>query len=250
MFRVIPILNMIDGGLVKTTAFRNARYIGDPINAVRIFNEKQVDEIVVLDIRASEANSGCDLDHAGAIASEAFMPLAYGGGISSIEEMGSLFQCGVEKVVVSTAAIRDITLISKAAERFGSQSVCVAMDFKKNRFGLGYKIREGSRFRRVAKVESEIARVFEAGAGEVFLTAVDREGTLSGIDKNLINHARIFNDMPIVYVGGTASIADMVEVDAAGFSGIGVGAFFVFNGPRNAVLISYKTPSSRQELQW
>ena len=241
---------MIEGALVKTKAFKKPRYIGDPINALKIFNEKEVDEAVLLDIRASQNKTGIDLALVSDVVSEAFMPVAYGGGIVSTEQMHALFSCGVEKVVVSAAAAVDDGLIKEAVDTFGSQSVVVCLDFRKKGFASGYALRAGNGYRRIYSVEAEINRVRDAGAGEIFVSSVRADGTLAGIDDGLLAEAKHLKDIPLVYVGGTSSEADMLRVADSGFSGIGVGALFVFKGPRNAVLISYNNPLTSQVIEY
>ena len=250
MFRVIPILTMIEGALVKTKAFKSPRYVGDPINALRIFNEKEVDEAALLDIRASQNKTGIDLALISDVVSEAFMPVAYGGGIESVEQMRVLFACGVEKVVISAAAALDDVLVKEAVDSFGSQSVVVCLDFCKNRFATGYKLRTANGYRRIKSVGSEIKRVSDAGAGEILVSSVRADGTLAGIDEGLLAEAQQPKNIPLVYVGGTSSEQDILRVADSGFSGIGVGALFVFKGPRNAVLISYSNPLTEQEVEY
>ena len=250
MFRVIPILTMIEGSLVKTKAFKSPRYIGDPINALKIFNDKEVDEAALLDIRASQNKTGIDLALVSDVVSGAFMPVAYGGGVKSVEQMHALFSCGVEKVILSAAAALDDVLVREAVDTFGSQSVVVCLDFRKNRFATGYALRTADGDRGIKSVESEIKRISDAGAGEVLVSSVRADGTLAGIDKGLLADAKHLKNIPLVYVGGTSCEQDILRVADSGFSGIGVGALFVFKGPRNAVLISYSNPLIGQEVEY
>ena len=249
MFRVIPVLTMIEGNLVKTTGFSRPRYIGDPINAVKIFNDKEVDELILLDIGASKAGKRINLEALSDVVSEAFMPMAYGGAITSIEDMRSVFFLGVEKVVIGSAS-RKIELVREAVSLFGSQSVVACLDFKKNRFASGYKIRSGRKFICVDSVAEEVARVCDSGAGEVVISSTRRDGTLSGIDEELTAAVKHLSEFPLVYLGGASSAEDMQRIEELGLSGIGVGARFFYKGPRNAVLISYNNPFTESDLEY
>jgi cyclase len=237
--RVIPALLLRNGGLVKTLKFKSPKYVGDPINAIRIFNEKEVDELLVLDITASKEHREPSYDLIEKLAGECFMPLAYGGGITTVEQAARLFGLGVEKVCIQTAALRDSTLVNRLADRFGSQSIMVSVDVKRNWLGKGqiYGAVDG-------KARSEpwlelIRRLVNAGAGEVVLNAVDRDGTLAGPDLELIRTASASISVPLIAVGGIASLADIKAAVDAGASAVAAGAFFVFHGPHRAVLITY-----------
>ncbi|MDA9580503.1 HisA/HisF-related TIM barrel protein [Luminiphilus sp.] len=249
MFRIVPVLTIIEGNLVKTTAFKKPRYIGDPVNAVKIFNDKEVDEVILLDIGASKAGSGISMETLSEVVSEAFMPMAYGGAITSVEDMRSIFFSGVEKVVIGSAS-RKLELVREAASLFGSQSVVACLDFKKNRFASGYKMRSGRKFIRVDSVAEEVARVCDSGAGEVIISSTRRDGTLSGIDGELTAAVKHLSEVPLVYLGGASSEKDMRRIEELGFSGVGVGARFVYKGPRNAVLISYNNPFATSDLEY
>lgn len=240
--RVIPALLLRNGGLVKTLKFKDPKYVGDPINAIHIFNEKEVDELMVLDITASKDRREPNYALIEQFAGECFMPLAYGGGVRTVEQARRIFSLGVEKVCVQTAALENPRLISELAERFGSQSVMVSIDIKRNWFGKQgvYAATEG-------KLHStswqEMLRSFvAAGAGEVLLNAVDKDGTLSGPDLGLIREASSAIDVPMIALGGISSLADIKAAVRAGASAVAAGAFFVFHGPHRAVLITY--PSS------
>ena len=237
--RVIPALLLLNGGLVKTVKFKNPKYVGDPINAVRIFNEKEVDELLVLDIAASKEHREPSYDLIEEFAGECFMPLAYGGGVTTVEQAARLFGLGVEKVCIQTAALRDSTLVNRLADRFGSQSVMVSVDVKRNWLGKRqiYGAADG-------KARSEpwlelTQRLVSAGAGEVLLNAVDRDGTLTGPDLELIRTASASISVPLIAVGGIGSLAYIKAAVEAGASAVAAGAFFVFHGPHRAVLITY-----------
>jgi len=237
--RIIPSLLISDGGLVKTCRFSDPKYVGDPINAIRIFNEKEVDELMVLDISASPKGKGPDYDLIERFAGECFMPLCYGGGISSLEQARRLFSLGVEKVCLQTAVLDDPTLIEDIVSRYGSQSVVVSVDVKKN--WLGRKcLYSASRKKTLKKNFMDyIDSVVKAGAGEILLNSVDRDGTMSGMDLELISQIADSLTVPLIASGGVGSIKDMKDAVKAGASAVAAGAFFVFHGPHRAVLITY-----------
>jgi cyclase len=237
--RVIPSLLLRNGGLVKTLKFENPKYVGDPINAIRIFNDKEVDELMVIDINASKERREPNYAQIKEIAGECFMPLAYGGGVTTVEQAARLFGLGVEKICLQTAAMQNLALVTELAKRFGSQSVVVSVDVKRNWLGKPqlYWAAKG-------KVCSDpwlgmAKRLVAAGAGEVLLNAVDKDGTLSGPDLDLIREAGAALSVPLIAVGGISSLADIKACVGAGASAVAAGAFFVFNGPHRAVLITY-----------
>lgn len=237
--RVIPSLLLQNGGLVKTLKFANPKYIGDPINAIRIFNEKEVDEILVLDIGASKTGSGPNYDLIEQFAGECFMPLAYGGGITDVEQAHRLFSIGVEKVSVQTTALRSLDLVSEIATRYGSQAIIVCIDVKKNLLGKHklYSSATGKTLER--DWHSFLRDAVEAGAGEILVNSVDRDGTLSGMDLPLIRNAAEGCVVPVIASGGVGSLADIRSAVDAGASAVLAGAFFVYYGPHRAVLITY-----------
>ncbi|WP_028458782.1 AglZ/HisF2 family acetamidino modification protein [Chloroflexus sp. Y-396-1] len=246
--RVIPCLLLRNRGLVKTLRFKDPRYVGDPINIVRIFNEKEVDELMVLDIMASKVPCEPDYEMIERIASECFMPLCYGGGVRTVEQARRLFALGVEKICLQTAALYDISIITELADRFGSQAVVVSIDIKRNWRGLPqlYASASGKTLRRhwLDYLHSAVS----AGAGEVLLNSVDRDGTMSGMDLDLIRRATTDLSVPLVAVGGVGSLADIKAATDAGASAVAAGAFFVFHGPHRAVLISYPRYQELEDL--
>lgn len=237
--RVIPSLLLRNGGLVKTLKFKDPKYVGDPINAIRIFNEKEVDELMVLDITASKEHLEPNYVLIEEIAGECFMPLAYGGGVANVEQATRLFNLGVEKICVQTAALRDLTLVSRLADRFGSQSVMVSVDVKSNWLGKGQFYGSADGKARPEPWLELTQRLVNAGAGEVLLNSVDRDGTLAGPDLELIQTASAAISVPLIAVGGVSSLADIKAAVEAGASAVAAGAFFVFHGPHRAVLITY-----------
>lgn len=246
--RVIPCLLLQDGGLVKTIGFEKAKYVGDPINAIRIFNDKEVDELMVLDIAASRQRREPDFELIQQFASECFMPLCYGGGINSLTQVEHLFHIGVEKVCIQTAGIENPELIRQVADNFGSQSIVASIDVKRD--WLGRAKAYGSALRKpltVGWIET-MERVVAAGAGEVLLNSVDRDGTMQGLDLELVREAANRLRIPLIAVGGVGSLNDIRDGIAAGADAVAAGAFFVFHGPHRAVLISYPDPTELRVL--
>lgn len=237
--RVIPCLLLKNGGLVKTQKFKDPKYVGDPINVIRIFNDKEVDELIVLDIEASKAHREPNYELIEQFAGECFMPLCYGGGISTVEQAKRLFSLGVEKVCIQTRALADLQLIRDIADRYGNQSIVVSVDIKKNLLA-SYRLYSSSS----GKILDEpwrdfLNKVVTAGAGEIMLTAVDRDGTLSGMDLSLIRAATQSCPIPIIAAGGASTLSDLRAAVDAGASAIAAGAMFIFYGPHRAVLITY-----------
>ncbi len=246
--RVIPCLLLKDSGLVKTVKFRNPKYIGDPINAVRIFNDKEVDELIFLDITATTAGKPPPIKKITEIASECFMPLCYGGGVKSIDEMQQIFSAGVEKIALNTQAVEDSDLLSQAAQRFGSQSLVVSIDVKKTLLGK-YHAYTRSGTRNTKRDPVELARELELrGAGEILVNSIDRDGTMQGYDLDLIQRIASNVSIPVVALGGARGIEDFASaVKQAGASAVSAGSLFVFHGKHRAVLINVPNPESMQE---
>jgi cyclase len=237
--RVIPALLIQKGGLVKSVKFQNHKYVGDPINAVKIFNEKEVDEIVILDISATRENRPPNIHQIKEIASEAFMPLAYGGGITKLEEIKELISAGVEKVVLNTAAFLNHRLIEEGAKYIGSQSIVVSIDVKKNIWGK-YKVfvNGGTKNTNIDPV-GYAKKMEQAGAGEIFLNSIDKDGSFSGYDLELIKLVSDSVSIPVVAIGGAGMLSDFVQAIQSGASAVAAGSLFVFQRPHRAVLISY-----------
>lgn len=237
--RVIPILLLKNGGLYKGIKFKNHKYVGDPINTVKIFNDKEVDELAILDISATNEQKSPDFDLLRDIASEAFMPLAYGGGISCLADAKKLFAMGFEKVILNTSAIENGSLIKEIADIYGSQSVVGSVDAKKSLFG-GYFCYSNSGAKKTSIDPVSWAKKMESlGVGEIVINSIDKDGTMSGYDLNLIKSVTSAVDIPVVAVGGAGEINDFRSAAKAGAGGVGAGSFFVFNGPHRAVLITY-----------
>ena len=245
--RVIPVLLLQKGGLVKSVKFKNHKYVGDPINAVKIFNEKEVDEIVVLDISATAEKRSPDIRRIREISSEAFMPLAYGGGIRTLEEIKQLITSGVEKVILNSSAVENIGLVSEAAKWVGSQSVVVSIDVKKNLWGK-YKVHVLNGTKNTSLDPVEFAKqCADAGAGELIINSIDRDGTLEGYDTALIKSVAGSVNIPVVAMGGAGKVIDFAEAIRAGASAVAAGSLFVFQMPHRAVLISYPSQSELKE---
>jgi cyclase len=239
--RVIPTLLLKKGGLYKGIKFKNHQYIGDPINTVKIFNDKEVDELIILDISATNDRKTPDFDLLRDIASEAFMPLAYGGGISCLQDAKKLFSIGFEKIILNTYAVGNGALIREIADVYGSQSVVGSIDTKKSLFG-GYFCYTNSGTKKTSVDPVCLAKEMESyGAGEIIINSIDKDGTMSGYDLRLINIVTAAVDIPVVALGGAGAVSDFDQAIKAGAGGVSAGSLFVFNGPHRAVLITYPT---------
>lgn len=237
--RVIPALLLRNNGLVKTTRFKDPKYVGDPINAIRIFNEKEVDELMLLDITASKENREPNFEMIERIAGECFMPLAYGGAVRTVEQAQRIFALGVEKICLKTAALENPGLVTELALRFGSQSVMVSVDVKRNWMGKPQLYSSAKASSLGSDWIERTQHLVKAGAGEVLLNAVDKDGTLQGPDLALIEQLSQAINVPLIAVGGVGSMGDIKAAVKAGASAVAAGAFFVYHGPHRAVLITY-----------
>ena len=247
--RVIPCLLLSGRGLVKTVRFKDAKYVGDPRNAVKIFNEKEVDELVVIDIMATRSGTRPSFDLIREIVSEAFMPMAYGGGLRSIEDVRVLLQIGIEKAVVSAAAVDDPTFVSALADAFGSQSVVICLDVMKTRLGR-YELTTHGGTKKAAQDPIRFAAEMERrGAGEIIVNSVDRDGTMSGYDVDLIRAVSSAVNIPVIACGGAGRLEDFREaVRSGGASGVAAGSLFVYHGKHRAVLISYPSQADMKRI--
>ena len=245
--RVIPCLLLRNQGLVKTVKFKDPKYVGDPINAVKIFNDKEVDELLFLDITATNERKRPSLKVIAEIASECFMPLAYGGGIRTMDDIREIFAVGVEKVCINSFAVEDPSFIKKAADIFGNQSIVVSLDVKKNLLGK-YEIytHSGTKNAKMDPVSFAV-QMEQMGAGEIFLNSIDRDGTMQGYDVDLIRRVTSAVRVPVIASGGAGTIEHFREaVQQGGASAVSAGSVFVFHGKHRAVLISYP---SQDELK-
>lgn len=237
--RVIPCLLLDRAGFYKTTRFKNPVYLGDPVNILKIFNEKSVDEIAILDIGATPGKRGPNFEFLEDLAGECFMPLAYGGGITSVDQIKRLFKIGFEKVILNSALADRPGLLSEAAAAAGSQSVVACIDVKKTLFG-GYEVVTAGGRRKVGRKPGDWARELEAlGAGEIIVNSIDQDGTLAGYDLDLIRTVTSAVSVPVIACGGARSVKDFGDaVKLAHASACAAGAMFVFQGRHRAVLIN------------
>lgn len=239
--RIIPVLLLDKGGLYKTIRFEKPRYVGDPVNTVKIFNEKEADELVVLDFRATLHNRQPDFGKISEIAGEAFMPMAYGGGIRTLDDARRVFDSGYEKVVLNSVLYRDRSLVRRIADIFGSQSVVASIDVRKNWLG---RVRAYGRSatRDSGMAPLEWARILEdSGAGEIMLTSVQRDGTWEGYDLPLISEVSQGIGIPLIACGGASGTEDFRMAVAAGASAVAAGSMFVYQKKGMGVLISFST---------
>ncbi len=247
--RIIPCLLLINESLVKTTKFDNPLYVGDPINTVRIFNELEVDELCFLDIRASVENREPNYKILAQIADECFMPLAYGGGVRSLESTSKILSIGFEKVVINTAAHNQQGIIRQIAMHLGSQAVVASIDVKKNTWGKHVVYINDGRTR-VETDPVEWAKELEAeGAGEILLTSIDREGTWSGYDIELTKKITDAISIPVIANGGAGKPEHIGEViKRAGASAAGLGSMIVYQKKGMGVLINFPDKAEMDKI--
>ncbi len=238
--RVIPVLLLKGLGLVKTVKFDKERYIGDPINAVRIFNDLEADELAFVDITATNENRMISLDLVRKIGDEAFMPFAVGGGITTLEEIKQLLSAGAEKVIINTAAVTNPNLIEQAANSFGNQSIIVSVDIKKSLINK-YTIYTNSGLKKLkAEFVDCIKKMESLGAGEILINSIDNDGMMQGYDIELINQVSNAVSIPVIAAGGAGAAKDFGQAFKEGqASAVAAGSMFVYHGPRRAVLINY-----------
>ena len=240
--RVLPVLLLQGGRLVKTMRFRKPRYVGDPINAVRIFNEKEVDELIVIDIDAGRAGVSIPLKLITRIAGECFMPMTYGGGIRTLDQIAEIMAAGVEKVSINRAAVADRGFVARAAKRFGSQSIVVSIDVRRRLFGQYEICVDGGRRRAGLEPVSLALELESEGAGEILLTSINQEGTMTGYDVDLVRRVASAVSIPVIACGGAGSIDDVIGVVCdAGAAAAAVGSMAVYQGRNRGVLIGFPT---------
>jgi len=246
--RLIPVLTIAGDKLVKTVRFKKPNYIGDPINAVKIFNDKKVDEVVLLDITATKENREPNYAKIEEICSEAFMPFAYGGGIQNIDQIQKLFQLGIEKVVLNSVLAENLNLVKEAVAIFGSQSIIASIDVNKTLLGKYVAYTHGTKKKVKVPVNEYVQSVVTAGVGEVFLNSIDRDGTFQGYDLSLIKQFSEEVDVPLVACGGAGEIADFKQGIASGASAVAAGSFFVYRGKSKGILINYPSADEIQKF--
>ncbi|MCK5127176.1 MAG: imidazole glycerol phosphate synthase subunit HisF [candidate division Zixibacteria bacterium] len=245
--RIMPCLLVDEGRLVKTVRFKKPNYIGDPINAIKIYNEKEVDELILLDITATKESHQPPFELIEEVASECFMPLAYGGGIKSLDDMKKIYNIGVEKIIINSYVSENPNFIREAADVFGSQSVVVSIDVKKNLFGK-YTVRtHGGTKDTKADPVVYASRVQELGAGEIVVNAIDCDGMMNGYDIELMKRITSAVTVPVIALGGAGSVEDIeAVVTDAGVSAAAAGSLFVYQGKDLGVLINFPR---REELE-
>lgn len=247
--RIIPSLLIQNGGLVKTFKFGDPKYVGDPINAVRIYNEKEVDELMVMDIDATVKSSEPNYQLSSLLASECRMPLCYGGGVRTVAQIEKIISLGIEKVGISSAAIMHPKLVSDAASRVGSQSIVIVIDVKKTGF-CRYEVVTHNGTRQAGFHPVELARrMADLGAGEIVVNAVDRDGEMKGYDIELIDQIRAAVCLPLTVLGGAGTQEDIRKlIRRYGVVGAAAGSLFVFKGKYRAVLINYPSRSEKEKI--
>ncbi len=248
--RIIPCLLVKDKGLVKTQKFSNPKYVGDPLNAVKIFNEKSVDELIVLDIDATKEKREPDYNMIANLAKECRMPLCYGGGIKTSKQALKIFQLGVEKIAISSKVIEDPSIISEISNKVGAQSVIVILDVKKNRFTKKYSIytKNGTLKSKHNPIDFS-NRIQEEGCGEIVINSIDKDGGMDGYDYEIIDQIRNIVSIPLTVLGGAGSLDDIGKlIKNYGIIGASAGSLFVFKGKYRAVLINYPNTNEKESL--
>ncbi len=247
--RIIPCLLVHKGGLVKTVQFKDPKYVGDPVNAVRIFNEKETDELMVLDIDATANRVEPDFTLISQLAVECRMPLCYGGGIKTVDQAKRIVGLGVEKVAISSAALENPRLISAIAAEVGSQSVVVVLDVRKRSSGEYDVFTHNGKKKTGKRLEEAAADAQTHGAGEIVVNSIDNDGQMKGYDLALAAKTRAATQLPMTVLGGAGSLADIQRLIAeCGVLGAAAGSLFVFKGAYRAVLINYPSPAQKEDI--
>lgn len=248
--RIIPCLLIHDGGLVKTVKFRDPKYVGDPINAVRIFNEKEADELMVIDIDATVEKREPNYEVIKLLAAECRMPLCYGGGITTAAQAKFITSLGVEKVAISSACVNNLELIQQISNEIGSQSVVVVLDVKKRFMSKNYDVwtHNGTVNTKLNPLEI-IQKAIEFGAGEIVINFIEHEGTMKGVPSEAIKLFKHNVKVPFTVMGGVSSLEEIGQIiQDNGLMGVAAGSLFVFKGPYRAVLINYPTEKQKKEM--
>lgn len=247
--RIIPSLLIQDNGLVKTVNFKNPKYVGDPINAVKIFNEKAVDELAIFDIDATAKGLEPNYSLIERIANQSRMPLCYGGGVKTVEQAQRIFGLGIEKIALSSAVLQNPNLITQIADRVGAQSVIVVLDVKKKLFG-GYEVftHNGKKGTGINPFDF-VVKAQQLGAGEIVINSIDQDGVMKGYDLVLIDKVRERISLPLTVLGGAGSLNDIEKViEKHKIIGVAAGSLFVFKGVYKAVLINYPTKTEKENI--
>ncbi len=236
----MPCLLVKNGRLVKTVKFKNPQYVGDPVNAIKIFNDKEVDELIVVDINATKDNQGPNFELIRDIADECFMPVCYGGGIESIQQIKSLFSLGIEKVALNSHAMVNKNLITDSAKKFGSQSIVLSIDVKRNQHGKYIIYTQGGTKKSIYNLEEYVKIVEDAGAGEILLNSIDRDGTWKGFDIDMISIVTSSVNIPVIAVGGAGNIQHISDaIQNGGVSAVALGSMSVYQKKGMGVLIRF-----------
>lgn len=246
--RVIPCLLVQGHGLVKTIKFKDPVYVGDPVNTTRIFSDKEADEIVVLDIDASRVGAEPNYKLIEAMAGEAFMPMAYGGGVTNLNQIRQLIRCGIEKIVINSAAVSSREWIREAVDVFGSQAIVGAVDVKKNLLGNYRVMTHSATVDAKVDLDQHVENLVSAGVGEIFLNSIDRDGMMAGYDLALIQRVARSTSLPVMVCGGAGSVEHLIDGFRNGASAVAAGSMFVFYGKHRGVLISYLSPSEMRRM--
>jgi len=240
LIRYIPCLLLKGNGLVKTIKFKNPRYVGDPINTIKIFNEKEVDELVILDIEATPNGLEPNYNLLSEIANECFMPLAYGGGIKQLNQAKRIFDIGIEKVIINSAAHKDLSLITRIANEYGSQAVVGSIDVKKNIFGKYFVVSNSAGTKHKITPINWLKSLEQAGVGEIIITSVDNEGTWNGLDMELILQITSSSHVPVIAHGGAGNINHLLEaVNTGKANAVAMGSMVVYQKQNMGVLINF-----------
>lgn len=242
--RIIPVLLLQNSGLYKTIQFKDPIYIGDPINCVRIFNEKEVDELIFLDITATKEKRAPNFDIIQMIASECFMPFAYGGGVSTVKDAENILARGAEKIVLNSVLYRDLNVVEDIAKRFGTQAIVASLDVRKGWLGNYTLYSEGGTVKQTTSLNNFLEDIQNAGIGEIMINSIDQDGLQKGYDVELIKFVSDKTNLPVIACGGAGNLAHMKEVVYdGGASAVAAGSMFVFHGKHRAVLITYPSPA-------
>ena len=247
--RIIPCLLLENLGLVKTIRFKNPKYVGDPMNAIRIFNKKKADELIFLDITATRQKRSIDIEFIKKISEECAMPFTAGGGIKSMSEIEHVFASGAEKIVINSAATIDTSIIKEASQHFGRQSIIVGVDVKKNFWGRYGVYSNGGTKSTNKNLTDYIKTIEDKGAGELFINSIDQDGTYNGYDIDIIKKITDLVNIPVIACGGASGLNDIKTVVVRGnASAAAAGSLFVFHGEKRAVLINYPSKIEKIEL--
>lgn len=247
--RVIPVLLLQNNGLYKTVKFDNAKYIGDPINAVKLFNDKQCDELILLDILSSKQNKEINYKLIEEIASECFMPLAYGGAVSKIEHFEKLLKIGIEKIILNSVLLYDFSFLEKAVKYYGSSTIVASVDVKKNLFGKYNIYSHSGKNIPTVSLNDFLKKIEQSGAGELMINSVDMDGMMTGYDTKLAQNVSESLSIPTIICGGCSSFENIKNLFfTTNISAAAAGSFFVFHGPHKAVLINYPMPKQISEI--